>query len=103
LRAENGARRLLPKHPAGSGYANTYTYSNPDSDRYSNSYIYADAYTYGNGNTDCDGDSYSHVYFDTETFADAESCANATASPYPAIAPVAYPYENETHYSICLR
>ena len=38
-------------------------------------YTYAD--TYGVGNADRDGDSNSYTYFDTETFTDAESCANA--------------------------
>jgi hypothetical protein len=110
LRAENGARRLLPKHPAGSGYANTYAdsnsnthvysdgYGNTDfnanrhtySDRYRNSYIYADAYTYGDGNTDCDCNSYT--YFDPETFTDAEIRANAQAASYTATAPVAFKF-----------
>ena len=55
-----------------------------DSDCYGNSYIYADAY--GDGNTDCDGDSDSYAYFDTETFTDSKSCANAQAACHPATA-----------------
>ena len=64
----------------GNPYSNCY--------RNSNSYTYAD--THGVGNTDRDGDSNSYTYFDTETFTDAESCANAQGASYAATAPVAW-------------
>jgi len=50
----------------------------------------------------CDRDSNSYTYFDTETFTDAEICADAQSSSYSAAAPVAYAYENKTQ-SIRLR
>ena len=49
-----------------------------------------------------DRDSNSYTYFDTETFSDAESCANARSSSYTAAAPVAFADEEEAHCLILL-
>ena len=57
-----------------------YAHANVNSDADSNSDIHSDAYTDG------DSDSNSYTYFDTETFTNAESCANAQAA-YHATAP----------------
>ena len=40
--------------------------------------------------TDRDRDSNSYTYFDTETFTDAKSCANAQGSSYSAAAPIGF-------------
>ena len=71
-----------------------------ESDTYSYSYCYtnADSYFYGDGNTNRHRDSNSYTYFDTETFTDAESCANAQAASYVAAAPLTI-YEKKTHCS----
>src|SRR5439155_6076090 len=39
-----------------------------------------------------DRDSNAYTYFDTETFTDAKSCANAEGPSYSAAAPVAFKF-----------
>ena len=51
---------------------------------------YANAYTNSASSiANRDRDSNSYAYFDTETFTDAKSCANAWGSSYAAAAPIA--------------
>ncbi len=70
----------------------SYTHANAYS--YSNSYAHTDSNAnsdcYCDGNTHRNRDSNSYTYFDTETFTDAKSCANAQGSSYSATAPVAF-------------
>ena len=47
----------------------------------------------------CDRDSNSYTYFDTETFTDAEICANPKAASHSGTAPVTFLDENKTDCS----
>jgi hypothetical protein len=55
-------------------------------------YGIADTHCYCNA--DSDGDSNRYTYFDAETG------ANAPASPHPSTTPITQPYENKTHCTI---
>ena len=76
------------------------TATNPDGYVHSCADTYSDPYANSDSDAHGDRDSNSYTYFDTETFTDAKSCANAQGSSYSAAAPVTYPYENKTHCSI---
>jgi hypothetical protein len=58
----------------GDRNCDIYSYGKPHTERAA---IYADADSYGYGNGNTERDSNSYTYFDTETFTDAENCANA--------------------------
>jgi hypothetical protein len=84
-------QRIWPRLE-GRYCANVLRKTDSNADRYSNCNSYRDSYVYSNTNgdvySDADGDSDSYTYFDTETFTDAEICADAEAASYRAAAPV---------------